>query len=82
MSNYENSQENQKTTIYKGLTMSQLLKKIPILQQFINSKQNKYNRRREPIDIQRARNNQIASKNLKQYVCKIIYFEINYFIYY
>lgn len=80
MNNYENSKHKQKTTIYQGLSMSQLLNKIPNLQQFINAKQDKYNRRREPIDLQRARNNQIASKNLKQYVCKFIYFDINYFI--
>jgi hypothetical protein len=74
MDKYEKNQDNQKTTIYKGLTISQILNKIPILQQFINTKQEKYNRRREPIDLQRAKNNQIASKNLKQYVCKTYLF--------
>lgn len=69
MKNYDNNRDDQKTTIYKGLTIKELIDKIPVLQQFINAKQDKYNRRREPIDLQRAMNNQIASKNLKHYVC-------------
>ena len=66
--NLNNNNNNKSSTVYSGISTTDLLKQIPELQEFFQHKQAKYNRRRDPTQLKQMEDGLLPRKNIVQYV--------------